>query len=64
MKKLPRIVSVEPAIHGVLSVFTDGYEGVVDAQAASKRPHLYLAAEGQELPQSPIEEYGHQHFLD
>jgi len=31
MKKLPRIVSAEPVIHGVLKlIFTDGYEGVID----------------------------------
>ena len=31
MKKLPRIVTAEPVIFGVLKlVFTDGYEGVVD----------------------------------
>jgi hypothetical protein len=31
MKKLPRIVTAEPVIHGVLKlVFADGYEGVVD----------------------------------
>ena len=31
MKKLPRVIAVQPVIHGVLKVaFDDGYEGVVD----------------------------------
>jgi hypothetical protein len=31
MKKLPRIATAEPVLHGVLKlVFADGYEGVVD----------------------------------
>ena len=45
MKKLPRIVSTEPVIHGVLKiVWSDGYEGVVDL-----RPEVQ-PAEGQESP--------------
>ena len=61
MKKLPRLKSVEPVIHGALKlVFLDGYEGVVDL-----RP---LIAEGKVFAwlQSPVhfeqvrlDEYGH-----
>ncbi len=49
MKKLPRIRSAEPVIHGVLKIiWDDGYEGVVDLRptiARGKDFHLLEKAE-------------------
>ena len=42
MKKLPRIVSAQPVIHGVLKiVWTDGYEGVVDLRPTIARGKIF-----------------------
>jgi len=42
MKKLPRIVLVEPVIHGVLKIrWTDDYEGVVDLRPTIARGRIF-----------------------
>jgi hypothetical protein len=61
MKKLPRIVSAEPVIHGVLKLkFTDGYEGVIDLRPiiAKGRMFTWLQKPGN-FKKIKIEEYGH-----
>ena len=54
MKRLPRIVSAEPVIHGVLKiVWNDGYEGVVDLSPDNRsREDFHLFAEAQKLQES------------
>jgi Protein of unknown function (DUF2442) len=42
MKKLPRIISAQPVIHGVLKiVWNDGYEGVVDLRPTIARGKIF-----------------------
>ena len=42
MKKLPRVSTAEPVIHGVLKlVFLDGYEGVVDLRPVLARGKVF-----------------------
>ena len=42
VKKLPRIVSAQPVIHGVLKiVWNDGYEGVVDLRPTIARGRIF-----------------------
>jgi hypothetical protein len=61
MKKLPRIVSAEPVIRGVLKlVFTDGYEGVVDLWPLIAKGRLFAWLQKRKNFQKVrIEEYGH-----
>jgi hypothetical protein len=43
VRKLPRIVSAQPVIHGVLKiVWTDGYEGVVDLRPTIARGKIFM----------------------
>jgi Protein of unknown function (DUF2442) len=61
MKKLPRIVSVEPVIQGVLKiVWNDGYEGVVDLRPTIVRGRIfnYLKKPGN-FKKVKVSEYGH-----
>ena len=61
VKKLPRIVSAEPVIHGVLKiVWTDGYEGVVDLRPTIARGKIfnYLRNPGN-FQKLRVSEYGH-----
>ena len=49
MKKLPRIVSAEAVIHGVLKiVWNDGYEGVVDLRPVIDRGRLEVGEDGRD----------------
>ncbi len=61
MKKLPRIVSVEPVIHGVLKiVWTDGYHGVVDLRPTIARGRIFTYLKKPENFQKVRkDEYGH-----
>jgi hypothetical protein len=61
MKKLPRIVSVEPVIHGVLKiVWNDGYEGVVDLRPTIARGRIFTYLQKAENFQKVTkDEYGH-----
>ena len=64
MKKLPRIVSAEPVIHGVLKlVFTDGYEGVVDLRPIIARGNIFTwLQKPKNFQKVQLEEYGHHVF--
>jgi hypothetical protein len=64
VKKLPRIVSAEPVIHGVLKlVFTDGYEGVVDLRPIIARGKLFTwLQKPKNFQKVQLEEYGHHVF--
>ena len=61
MKKLPRITSAEPVIHGVLKlVFNDGYEGVVDLRPLIARGRIFTWLQRpKNFEKVRLEEYGH-----
>jgi hypothetical protein len=61
MKKLPRIVSAEPVIHGVLKiVWTDGYEGVVDMRPTIARGKIFTYLQKpRNFQKVKVSEYGH-----
>jgi hypothetical protein len=61
VKKLPRLVTAEPVIHGVLKItWNDGYEGVVDLRPVIARGKIftYLQEPGN-FEKLTIGEYGH-----
>jgi hypothetical protein len=64
VKKLPRIVTAEAVIHGVLKlVFTDGYEGVVDLRPIIARGRIFTWLQKPEnFRNVRLEEYGHHVF--
>jgi hypothetical protein len=64
MKKLPRIVTAEPVIHGVLKlVFIDGYEGVVDLRPIIAQGRILTWLQSPEnFRQVKLEEFGHHVF--
>lgn len=61
MKKLPRIVSAEPVIHGVLKiVWTDRYEGVVDLRPTIARGRIFTYLQKPaNFAKVRVSEYGH-----
>jgi hypothetical protein len=61
MKKLPRIVSAEPVIHGVLKiVWIDGYEGVVDLRPTIARGRIFTYLKKPDnFKKVRVAEYGH-----
>jgi hypothetical protein len=61
MKKLPRIVSAEPVIHGVLKiVWNDGYEGVVDLRPTIARGKIFTyLKKPANFRKVSVSEYGH-----
>jgi hypothetical protein len=61
MKPLPRIVTAEPVIHGVLKiVWNDGYEGVVDLRPVIDRGRIFdWLKEPNNFAQVMIAEFGH-----
>lgn len=61
MRKLPRIISADPIIHGVLKiVWTDGYEGVVDLRPTIDRGQIFTYLQDPaNFKKFEIEEYGH-----
>jgi Protein of unknown function (DUF2442) len=61
MKRLPRIVSAEPVIHGVLKiVWDDGYEGVVDLRPTIDRGKIFAYLQKPEnFRKVAVAEYGH-----
>ena len=64
MKKLPRIASAEPVIHGVLKVaFLDGYEAVLDLRPvlAKRKIFTWLQTPGN-FSMIHVDEYGHSLF--
>jgi Protein of unknown function (DUF2442) len=64
VKKLPRIKTAEPVIHGVLKlVFTDGYEGVVDLRPIIARGRIFTwLQKPKNFQKVRLEEYGHHVF--
>lgn len=61
VKKLPRIVSAQPVIHGVLKiVWTDGYEGVVDLRPTIARGSIFTYLQNSKnFVKVRVSEYGH-----
>ena len=61
MKKLPRITSAEPVIHGVLKiVWTDGYEGIVDLRPTLARGRIFTyLKKPANFKKVRVSEYGH-----
>jgi hypothetical protein len=61
MKKLPRIISAQPVIHGVLKlVFDDGYEGVIDLRPLIADGEVFeWLRNATNFPKLKVEEYGH-----
>lgn len=60
-KMLPRIVSAEPVIHGVLKiVWNDGYEGVVDLRPTIARGRIFTYLQKpKNFQKVQVSEYGH-----
>src|SRR5580658_11239055 len=61
MKKLPRILSAQPVIHGVLKIiFTDGYEGVVDLRPTIARGRIFTYLQNpKNFAKVRVSGYGH-----
>src|SRR4029078_11652267 len=61
VKKLPRIVSATPSIHGVLKiVWNDGYEGVVDLRPTIARGRIFSCLQDRKnFAKVRVSEYGH-----
>jgi hypothetical protein len=61
VKKLPRIISATPVIHGVLKiVWNDGYEGVVDLRPTIARGRIFTyLQDAKHFAQVRVSEYGH-----
>ncbi|MCJ2014477.1 DUF2442 domain-containing protein [Methylobacterium sp. J-076] len=61
MKRLPRVTSAEPVIHGVLKlVFVDGYEGVVDLRPLLAKGKVFgWLRTPENFRTVRIDEYGH-----
>ena len=64
MKKLPRIATAEPVIHGVLKlVFSDGYEGVVDLRPLISQGRVFKwLQKPKNFLKVQLEDYGHYVF--
>jgi Protein of unknown function (DUF2442) len=61
VKKLPRIVSATPVIHGVLKiVWNDGYEGVVDLRPTIARGRIFTYLQNpKNFAKVRVSDYGH-----
>src|SRR5262245_18136501 len=61
MTEIPRIVSAEPVIHGVLKiVWNDGYRGIVDLLPVISRGKIFAFLQKPEnFERFQIGEYGH-----
>ena len=61
MKRLPRVSSAEPVIHGVLTlVFVDGYEGVVDLRPLLGKGKVFAWLRAPDNFRAVrVDEYGH-----
>jgi hypothetical protein len=61
VRKLPRIVSAEPVIQGVLKiVWTDGYEGVVDLRPTIARGRIFTYLQNpRNFEKVRVSEFGH-----
>jgi len=61
MKRLPRMTSVEPVIHGVLKItWDDGYAGVVDLRPVIAKGAIFeFVRDPANFNKVALEEYGH-----
>jgi hypothetical protein len=61
VKKLPRIVSAQPVIHGVLKIaWNDGYEGVVDLRPTIARGRIFTYLQNpKNFAKVRVSEFGH-----
>ncbi len=61
MSEIPRIVSAEPVIHGVLKIqWNDGYAGVVDLRPVIERGAVFTYLEDpNRFQQVRVGEHGH-----
>ncbi len=61
MTELPRIVSAEPVVHGVLKLtWNDGYEGVVDLRGIMTRGEIFEPLASPDYFKAvQVSEYGH-----
>jgi hypothetical protein len=61
VKKLPRMVTAEPVIHGVLKIaWNDGYEGVVDLRPTIARGRIFTyLKDPKNFAKVQLSEYGH-----
>ena len=61
MKSLPRILSAEVVIHGVLKiVWRDGYEGVIDLRPIIDRGRIFTYLQDAEnFKKLKVDEFGH-----
>lgn len=61
MKRLPRVGTAEPVIHGVLKlVFVDGYEGVVDLRPLLAKGKIFTWLQSPEnFAAVRVDEFGH-----
>jgi hypothetical protein len=61
VKKLPRIVSAQSVIHGVLKIiWTDGYEGVVDLRPTIARGRIFTYLQSPtNFAKVRVREFGH-----
>ncbi|MGB6538462.1 MAG: hypothetical protein WBF58_21160 [Xanthobacteraceae bacterium] len=61
VKKLPRIVSAQSVIHGVLKiVWNDGYEGIVDLRPTIARGRIFTYLQNpKNFAEVCVSEYGH-----
>jgi hypothetical protein len=61
VKKLPRILSAQPVIHGVLKIsWNDGYDGVVDLRPTIARGKIFAHLQNpKNFAKVRVSEYGH-----
>jgi len=61
VRKLPRILSAQPVIHGVLKIiWTDGYEGVVDLRPTIARGRIFTYLQTpKNFRKVRVSEFGH-----
>jgi hypothetical protein len=64
MTEIPRVVSAEPVIHGVLKIeWNDGYVGVVDLRPVLERGGIFThLLDPSRFSQVRVGEYGHAIF--
>lgn len=64
MTEIPRIVSAEPVIHGVLKIrWNDGYDGVVDLRPILERGEAFTHLQDPDrFREVHVGEYGHAVF--
>ena len=61
MSEIPRILSAEPIVHGVLKlIWNDGYEGIVDLRGIIARGKVFTPLSNPEyFKRVRVSDYGH-----